>query len=102
LIATAPNAVVAPRALDEQGSNFIFVHDRLRSLAVLACNAYLSRMIPRNAEPIGHISPYPRIDVSPVTTTKAEQQGSSAIDERKRRAEIERVWRLVVLAAEGN
>jgi hypothetical protein len=58
-------------------------------------------MIARDAEPIGHVSPYPRIDVSPVRTTKAERQGVSAIDESKRVAEIERIWRLVVLAAEG-
>jgi hypothetical protein len=59
-------------------------------------------MIPRNAEPIGHISPYARIDPSPVKTTRAKQQGPSAVDEIKRIAEAERIWRLVVLAAEGN
>jgi hypothetical protein len=59
-------------------------------------------MIPRNAEPIGHISPYARIDPSPVRTTRAKQQGLSAVDEIKRIAEAERIWRLVVLAAEGN
>jgi hypothetical protein len=59
-------------------------------------------MIPRNAEPIGHISPYPRIDHSPVRTTLAGRHGLSAIDDRKRIAEADRIWRLVVQAAEGN
>ena len=42
-------------------------------------------MIQRNAEPIGHISPYPRIDLSPVRTAIAERHGLSAIDDSKRR-----------------
>jgi hypothetical protein len=59
-------------------------------------------MIPRNAEPIGHISPYARIDPSsPVRTAKAKQQGLSAVDEIQRIAEAERIWRLVVLAEKG-
>lgn len=72
------------------------------SLVILACDAHFPPMIPRNAEPIDHISPYPRIDLSPVRTAKARQQGLSALDESKRIAETERIWRLVVQAAEGN
>jgi hypothetical protein len=59
-------------------------------------------MIPRNAEPIGHISPYSRIDLSPVRTVLAERHSLSAIDDSKRIAEADRIWRLVVQAAEGN
>jgi hypothetical protein len=59
-------------------------------------------MIARNAEPIGHISPYPRIDLSPVKPANAKSRGLSAIEESKPTAEIERIWRLVVQAAEGN
>jgi hypothetical protein len=59
-------------------------------------------MIQRNAEPIGHISPYPRIDLSPVRTTIAERHGLSAIDDSKRLAEADRIWRLIVQAAKGN
>jgi hypothetical protein len=59
-------------------------------------------MIERNAEPIGHISPYPRIDLSPVRTTLAERHSLSAIDDSKRIAEVDRIWRLVVQAAQGN
>ena len=58
-------------------------------------------LIPRNAEPIGHISPYPRIDLSPVRTASAKSQGLSAMEESKRIAEVERIWRLLVQAAEG-
>jgi hypothetical protein len=59
-------------------------------------------MITRNAEPIGHISPYPRINLSPVRQANAKSQALSAMDESKRSAEVERIWRLVVLAAEGH
>jgi hypothetical protein len=59
-------------------------------------------MITRNAEPIGHISPYPRIDLSPVRPASAKSWGLSAVEESKRTAEVERIWRLVVQAAEGN
>jgi hypothetical protein len=59
-------------------------------------------MIGRNAEPIGHISPYPRIDLSPVRPANAKSRDLSAIEESKPTAEIERIWRLVVQAAEGN
>jgi hypothetical protein len=59
-------------------------------------------MIGRNAEPIGHISPYPRIDLSPVRPANAESQGRSTMEESKRTAEVERIWRLVVQAAGGN
>ena len=59
-------------------------------------------MIERNVEPIGHISPYPRIDLSPVRPVNAKPRGLSAIKDSKRTAEVERIWRLVVQAAEGN
>jgi hypothetical protein len=59
-------------------------------------------MISRNAEPIGHISPYPRIDLSPIRRAKAKWRDLSAMEESERTAEVERIWRLVVQAAEGN
>ena len=59
-------------------------------------------MIPRNAEPIGHISPYPRIDLSPVRTATAQPQVVSAVEESKRIVEAERIWRIVVQVAQGN
>jgi hypothetical protein len=59
-------------------------------------------MIAKNAEPIGHISPYPRIELSPVRPANAKPRGFSAVEESKRIAEVERIWRLVVQAAEGN
>ena len=59
-------------------------------------------MIVRNAEPIGHISPYPRIDLSPVRPANVKAGGLSAKEESKPTAEVERIWRLVVQAAEGN
>ena len=65
-------------------------------------DGHMECMIERNAEPIGHISPYPRIDLSPVRTVNAKSQGLSAMEESKRVAEVERIWRLVVQAAEGN
>jgi hypothetical protein len=59
-------------------------------------------MIARNAEPIGHISPYPRIDLSPVRPRSTESQGLSALMEKTHTAEVERIWRLVVQAAEAS
>jgi hypothetical protein len=59
-------------------------------------------MLPRNAQPVGHISPYPRIDLSPVRTASAKRQVVSAMEERKRTMEVERIWRLVVQVAQGN
>jgi hypothetical protein len=59
-------------------------------------------MIARNAEPIGHISPYPRIDLSPIRRANAKSRDLSAMEQSKRSAEVERIWRLVVQAAEGN
>jgi hypothetical protein len=59
-------------------------------------------MIERNAEPIGHISPYPRIDLSPVRPANVKSQVLSAMEDSKRTSEVERIWRLVVQAAEGN
>jgi hypothetical protein len=59
-------------------------------------------LIRRNAQPVGHISPYPRIDLSPVRTASAKPQVVSAMEERKRTMEVERIWRLVVQVAQGN
>jgi hypothetical protein len=59
-------------------------------------------LIPRNAEPIGHISPYPRIDLSPVRSATAQPQVVSAVEESKRIVEAERIWRIVVQVAQGN
>ena len=88
-----------------------YLHNRLnerkgRKFAALGEASALDRMpaalIPRNAEPISHISPYPRIDLSPVRTASAKPQVVSAMEERKRIMEVERVWRLVVQVAQGN
>jgi hypothetical protein len=65
-------------------------------------DAYVIGMIERNAEPIGHISPYPRIDLSPVRPLPAQARGLSALMEKKHPAEVERIWRLVVQAAEAS
>jgi hypothetical protein len=59
-------------------------------------------MIARNAEPIGHVSPYLKIDLSPVRPANAKSRDLSSVEERKRTAEVERIWHLVVQAAEGN
>jgi hypothetical protein len=64
-------------------------------------------MIARNAEPIGHISPYPRVELSRARSAKArtvnaKPQSLSATEENKRTAEVERIWRLLVQAAEGH
>jgi len=85
-------------------------HERLSERLALLSRSYLSLMITRNAEPIGHISPYPRIDLSPVrrastetrANSSAKSRGISAIEESRRTAEIERIWRLIVQAAEAN
>ena len=85
-------------------------HERLSERLALLSRSYLSLMITRNVEPIGHISPYPRIDLSPVRRASAESRanssaksrGMSAIEESRRTAEIERIWRLIVQAAEAN
>jgi hypothetical protein len=68
----------------------------------LSPDAQLNTMIARNAEPIGHISPYPRIDLSPIRRANAKSRDLSAMEQSKRSAEVERIWRLVVQAAEGN
>ena len=61
-------------------------------------------MIPGNAEPIGHVSPYPRIELSQLRRTASaamiKPPGLTAIEEIHRRAEADRIWRLVVQAAE--
>jgi hypothetical protein len=59
-------------------------------------------MISRNGVSIGHISPYPRIHLSPIRRAKAKSRDLSAMEESKRTAEVERIWRLVVQAADGN
>lgn len=59
-------------------------------------------LIPHDAEPVGHISPYPRIDLSLVRTERTAPQAPSATEQVKRLAEAERIWRLIVQAAEGS
>jgi hypothetical protein len=82
-------------AADQRGREFAHVHE--------ACASAVRRMpaapISHNAEPIGHISPYPRIDLSPVRTESAKPQALAAMEESKRIAEAGRIWRLVVQAA---
>jgi hypothetical protein len=85
-----------------KGALITFEHERLSEPLERVWHAYVWLMIGRNAEPIGHISPYPRIDLSPVRPANAESQGRSAMEESKRTAEVERIWRLVVQAAGGN
>jgi len=85
-------------AADQKGRQFAHVRE--------AC-ANVSRRMPaalisHNAEPISHISPYPRIDLSPVRTESAKPQALSAMEDSKRIAEADRIWRLVVQAAEGS
>ena len=88
-----------------------YLHNRLneregRKFAALGEASALDRMpaalIPRNAEPVGHISPYPKIDLSPVRTATAQPQVVSAVEESKRIVEAERIWRIVVQVAQGN
>jgi hypothetical protein len=72
-------------------------------------HAHIPHMIARNAEPIGHISPYPRIDRTSVRPASGGSGAKSnagprhrptALEESKRIAEIDRIWRLVVQASE--
>jgi hypothetical protein len=85
-----------------KGALITFEHERLSVPLKRVWHAYVWLMIGRNAEPIGHISPYPRIDLSPIRRANAKSRDLSAMEQSKRSAEVERIWRLVVQAAEGN
>jgi hypothetical protein len=89
-------------ALRIVGAPITFEHERLSAPLRPSLDAYVNLMIERNVKPIGHISPYPRIDLSPVRPANARPRALSAVEDSKRTAEIERIWRLVVQAAEGN
>jgi hypothetical protein len=53
-------------------------------------------MIPRDAEPIGHIPPLPRIDLNP-----RRPADPNVRPEIKHTTENERIWKLLVQAAES-
>jgi hypothetical protein len=89
-------------AISVRAALITFGHERLSRPLKPLSHAYVHVMITRNAEPIGHISPYPRIDLSPVRPATAKSRDLSAIEKSTRTAEIERIWRLIVQAAEGN
>ena len=59
-------------------------------------------MIPRDAQPIGHHSPLPRIDLG--ARKPAPDAGVTWLDmiaENARQAEGERIWKLLEQAAQG-
>jgi hypothetical protein len=53
-------------------------------------------MIPRDAEPIGHIPPLPRIDLNP-----GRPPDPNVRPQIKHTTENERIWKLLVRAAES-
>jgi hypothetical protein len=57
------------------------------------------RMIPRNASPIGHVSPRPPIEINPRHPVTADIGPPS---QRLSQAECARIWSLVKGAAEGS
>lgn len=65
-------------------------------------------MIPRDATPIGHQPPLPRIDLSPRFEAEAPEtlsfveQAARAREDAVRDAENERIWQLVRQTAAGS
>src|ERR1700756_5417481 len=64
-------------------------------------------MIPRDAEPIGHIPPLPRIDLNPPPRPIAQvpmpiyNPFMEAVAQDKRKAEQDRIWKVIEQTSEG-
>ena len=72
-------------------------------------------MIPRDCKPIGHIPPLPRIDLNPPRSIaqvprgspfhnpamEAMAQGRREAEQVRRKAEQDRIWKLIEQSSEG-
>jgi hypothetical protein len=65
-------------------------------------------MIPRDCKPIGHIPPLPRIDLNPPRPIAQVQMSDpintpfmEAMTRERRKAEQDRIWKLIEQMSEG-